>query len=260
LGPRRLLAASGFQGNMDGGINQFNSSYHSLRINADKHFSKGLQFIVNYTWGKNLTNQSSLAEQIAEDMFNRRLDWGRSSIDLRHIFQAAYVYELPFGKGRLFGSGWNKATNLMLGGWSMEGIVRLQTGAPINVVIGQDRANVGNTRQRPNLIRDPNTGHSRNTDVPWFDTLAFQLPPVYTFGNAGYDVVSADGRQSFDLSLQKDFRFKERHTLQFRSEFFNLPNHVNMNNPNGTWASSAFGKVTSATAARQIQFGLRYAF
>jgi hypothetical protein len=260
LGPRRLLASSGFQGNMDGGINQFNASYNAMRINADKRFSKGLQFNVNYTWGKNLTNQSSLAEQIAQDMFNRRLDWGRSSIDLRHIFQAAYVYELPFGKGRLLGAGWNKATNLVLGGWSMEGIVRLQTGAPINVVIGQDRANVGNTRQRPNLIRDPNTGHSRNVDVPWFDTAAFQLPAIYTFGNAGYDVVSADGRQSFDLSLQKDFRFNERHNLQFRSEFFNLPNHVNMNNPNGTFTSTAFGKVTSATAARQIQFGLRYAF
>ncbi len=259
-GPRRLLAASGFQGDMDGGINQFNGSYHSFRANVDKHFSKGLQFHGNYTWGKNLTNQSSLAEQIAEDMFNRRLDWGRSSIDLRHIFQAAYVYELPFGKGRRFGSGWNNAANMALGGWSMEGILRLQTGAPINVLIGQDRANVGNTRQRPNLIRDPNTGNSRNVDNPWFDTSAFQLPAIYTFGNAGYDVVSADGRQNFDFSLQKEFKITERHIIQFRTEMFNLPNHVNMGNPNGTYTSSSFGKVTSATSARQVQFSLRYRF
>jgi outer membrane receptor protein involved in Fe transport len=259
-GPRRLLAASGLYGNMDGGINQFSGTYHSLRINADKRFGHGLTFLVNYTWGKSLTDQSSLAEQIAEDQFNRRLDWGRSSIDLRHIFQSAWVYELPFGKGRRMGSGWSPVVSTLFGGWSVEGILRLQTGAPINVVIGQDQANVGNTRQRPNLLRDPNTGHSRNVDVPWFDTAAFVMPALYTFGNAAPNVVSADGRQTFDFSLQKDFRIREKHTIQFRSEYYNLPNHVNMGNPNGTFTSSAFGKVTSATSARQIQFGLRYAF
>jgi hypothetical protein len=86
------------------------------------------------------------------------------------------------------------------------------------------------------------------------------MPALYTFGNAAPNVVSADGRQTFDFSLQKDFRIREKHTIQFRSEYYNLPNHVNMGNPNGTFTSSAFGKVTSATSARQIQFGLRYAF
>jgi len=260
VGPRRYLAASGLQGDMDGGINQFNSWYNSLRINADKRFSKGLQFLVNYTWGKSLTNQSSLAEEIAEDQFNRRLDWGRSSIDLRHIFQAAYVYELPFGRGHKLGAGWNPVVNAALGGWSMEGIIRLQTGAPVNVTLGIDRANIGKSAQRPNLLRDPNTGGSRNVDVTWFDTTAFQLPAIYTFGNAAPYSVTADGRQYFDLSFQKDWRFHERHDVQFRGEFYNLPNHVNFNNPNFTFTSSSFGKITSATSARQIQFGLRYAF
>lgn len=259
-GPRRLLAASGLQGNMDGGINQFKGTYHSLRVNADKRFGQGLTFLVNYTWAKSLTDQSSLAEQIAEDEFNRRLDYGRSSIDLRHIFQAAWLYDLPFGKNKRMGAGWSPAVNTLFGGWSVEGILRLQTGAPINVLIGQDQANVGNTRQRPDLLRDPNSGHPRNVDLPWFDTTAFAMPTIYTFGNAAPDVVDADGRQGFDLSLQKEFRIAEKHSLQFRAEFYNMPNHVNMGNPNGTFTSSAFGKVTSATSARQIQFGLRYAF
>ena len=259
-GPRRLLAASGLYGNMDGGINQFNGSYHSFRANLDKRFGHGLTYMANYTWGKALTNQSSLAEQIAEDEFNRRLDWGRASIDLRHIFQSAWIYDLPFGKGRRFGGNWGKAGNLLLGGWSMEGILRLQTGAPINVVIGQDQANVGNTRQRPNLLRDPNVGHSRNVDVAWFDTTAYAMPTIYTFGNAPPYSAEADGRQTLDLSFQKDFRIRERHNVQFRAEYYNLPNHVNMGNPNATFTSSAFGKVTTATSARQIQFALRYAF
>src|SRR5262249_19938087 len=218
-------------------------------VNADKRFGSGLTFIVNYTWSKSLTDQSSLAEQIAEDEFNRRLDWGRASIDLRHIFQSAWVYELPFGRGRRLGGSWNPVTNTLFGGWSVEGIFRVQTGAPINVVIGQDQANVGNTRQRPNLLRNPNSGHSRNVDVPWFDIAAFAMPARYTFGNAAPYAVDADGRQIFDFSLQKDFRITERQRVEFRSEFYNLPNHVNMGNPNGTFTSSAFGKVTSATAA-----------
>ena len=137
---------------------------------------------------------------------------------------------------------------------------RLQSGAPVNITLGIDRANIGKSAQRPNLIRDPNSGHPRNVDVPWFDTSAFTLPDIYTFGNSAPYNVDADGRQSLDLSLQKNWRFHDRHTVQFRGEFYNMPNHVNMGNPNATFTSSSFGKVTSATSARQIQFGLRYAF
>ena len=171
------------------------------------------------------------------------------------------MYELPFGKGKAYGSGWSKPAEAAFGGWAIEGITRLQTGAPFNVLVGQDRANVGRSQQRPNLVRNPNNGGNRNVDVPWFDTSAFQLQPAFTYGNAGSFVTQADGRETWDLSLQKVFRFvQERHSLQFRAEIFNVGNHVNLGNPQGNFASSAFGKVTSATSARQIQFGLRYQF
>jgi hypothetical protein len=97
-------------------------------------------------------------------------------------------------------------------------------------------------------------------DVAWFDTTAYAMPTIYTFGNAPPYSAEADGRQTLDLSFQKDFRIRERHNVQFRAEYYNLPNHVNMGNPNATFTSSAFGKVTTATSARQIQFALRYAF
>ena len=256
--PRRLMPQFG---DLDGGSNQYSSAYHSLRTSAVKRFSKGLQFQGSYTWGKALDNQSSLAETRAQNQYDRRSDWGRSSIDIRHIFQASYVYELPFGKGKAYGSGWSKPAEAAFGGWAIEGITRLQTGAPFNVLVGQDRANVGRSQQRPNLVRNPNNGGNRNVDVPWFDTSAFQLQPAFTYGNAGSFVTQADGRETWDLSLQKVFRFvQERHSLQFRAEIFNVGNHVNLGNPQGNFASSAFGKVTSATSARQIQFGLRYQF
>ncbi len=255
--PRRLLPDFG---DLDGGSNEYGSNYHSLRIDAVKRFGRGLQFNANYTWGRNMDDQSSLAEWKTQNQYNKRADYSRSSIDLRHVFQVAYVYELPFGKGRHFGGQWNRSTDLLLGGWSPEGITRIQTGAPINVVVGQDRANVGRSYQRPNAIRNPNNGGNRNVDIPWFDVGAFQLQPIYTYGSAGAYIVTADGRNTWDLAAQKDFHVRERHTVQFRTEMFNMPNHVNFGNPQGNFASSAFGKVNSATAARQIQFGLRYAF
>ncbi len=126
------------------------------------------------------------------------------------------------------------------------------------MLAGEDRANVGRTYQRPNVIRDPNNGPK--TPDEWFDKGAFKRADVFTYGSAGAFIVDADGRNNWDVALQKDFKIKENHRLEFRGEFYNIPNSVSMQNPNGGFSSSAFGQVRSATDARQIQFGLRYAF
>jgi hypothetical protein len=255
--PRRLMPEFA---DLDGGSNEYGSNYHSMRVSAVKRFQHGLQFNGNYTWGRNMDDQSSLAEWKTQNQYNKRADYSRSSIDLRQIFQFACVYELPLGRGKKFGSGWSRGADLALGGWAVYSITRVQTGAPINVVVGQDRANVGRSYQRPNVLRNPNYGGNRNVDIPWFDTAAFVLQPIYTYGNAGAFIVDADGRTVWDVGANKAFRVTETHVLQFRTELFNMPNHVNLANPQGSFASTAFGKVTSATPARQIQFALRYEF
>jgi hypothetical protein len=97
----------------------------------------------------------------------------------------------------------------------------------------------------------------------WFDTSAFVLPAQYTFGNAGAYLVHDDGRQIFDLSIAKRFRVVEEHTLEFRGEFFNFPNHTNFGAPGSggyVLGTPTFGVISSTTAARQIQLALRYAF
>ena len=253
--PRRLLPDFG---DLDGGDNRYSSSYNSFRANLVKRFSKGLQLNTNYTWGKSLDNTSSLAEARTQNPYNLRAEWARSSIDLRHVFLFSAVYELPFGKGKQFGSGWNRFQEALFGGWNLDGILRLQTGGPVNPSAGEDRANVGRTYQRPDVVRNPNNGPK--TPDQWFDTQAFQRAAQYTYGNAGAYIIEADGRQSFDISLGKNFFVKEGHRVELRGEFYNLSNHVNMNNPNGNRSSSSFGTITSATAARQIQLALRYAF
>ncbi|MCC7234673.1 MAG: TonB-dependent receptor [Bryobacterales bacterium] len=255
LQSRRLMPE---YGDINGGLNDFNSNYHGLQASAVKRFNQGLSFQVNYTWSRAMDYQSSLAETKTQNPFNRAADYSRSSWDLRHVFQFAYVYELPMGRGRRFGGNMHKALDYAIGGWSLEGIARFQSGGPVNITIGQDRANIGSSTQRPDALRNPNTGP--RTPEQWFDTSAFQMPAIYTYGSAGAYLVDSDGRHNFDFSIAKSFRIAEQHAVSLRGEFFNLTNSVSMSDPTGSLTSATFGRVASATAARQIQLALRYSF
>jgi len=261
INPRRLLYQSGFSGNMDGGKNVFNSEYNALQVKINKRFSHGLQFLANYTYGNCMTDQSSLAEGQYMDMYNRRLDWGRCTYDIRHAFKAGYVYDFPFGHGRAFGGDWHPVVNALLGGWGLEGLIQMQTGTSSTVRTGRDQAHVGKTRERANIVSNPNLPGRKNPDR-MFATEAFQLQPKYTWGNSGVGVIFDDGRYVWDISVAKRFNIMEGHFLEFRAEFFNFPNHINFVYGGRDWnmKSKTFGTTTSATAERQIQFALRYQF
>jgi hypothetical protein len=261
--PRRVLASSGFTGNMDGGSNHFNSEYNAFQARVTKRFSHGLQLLGNYTWGKCMDDQSSLAEGKYQDFLNARADWSRCSYDITQAFKLGYVYDLPFGRGRAFGASWNRVLDAVLGGWAVEGIVQLQTGTVSNVRTGGDRANVGKTNERPNVLRNPNLPAEERTVDRWFDTSAFVLQPQFTFGNAGAYIVDDDGRQTFDVSIAKKFYINESHSMEVRAEFFNFPNHTNFSAPGSggyLLGTPTFGVISGTTPARQIQFALRYAF
>ncbi|MCB1018847.1 MAG: TonB-dependent receptor, partial [Acidobacteria bacterium] len=257
IDPRRLLP---FFGDLDGGSNQYNGSYNALQVKLNKRYSSGLQFNMNYTWQKALDGQSSLAEsQKTQDPFNRRNDYGRSSWDIRHVFVFAYVYELPFGRGRKFGGDFSKPVDFLLGGWSLEGITRLETGPPVLVRVGRDLANIGRSYLRPNLVGDPNSG-PKSVDN-WFNADAFATPAQYTFGTAGAYITDAPGISSYDIAIQKRFPINERHSMEFRAEMFNFPNTVNFGDPQGVMNNGNYNKITGTrTDPRQIQFGLRWRF
>ncbi|MCC6341259.1 MAG: TonB-dependent receptor [Bryobacterales bacterium] len=253
--PRRLLPNFA---DLDGGANRFGSNYNSMQVTLTKRFTRGLQFNTNYTWGKALDDQSSLAEWKTQNPFNMKADYSRASIDIRHLFNLSYVYDLPFGRTRQFGAGWDRATDLLLGGWTVDGFIRAQTGRPYNVLTGSDRANVGRTYQRPNVLRNPNNG--AKTPDQWFDTSAFVLPPSFSYGNAGAFIVEGDGRMSVDIAVGKRFYVMENRFLELRGEMYNMPNIVKLGDPATNFSSSSFGTITSAVDARQIQFALRFSF
>jgi hypothetical protein len=257
--PRRIV--QGF-GSMVQGQNIFSAEYNSMQAKLTRRFSHGLQIMTNYTWGKSMDEQSALGTNYKyQDVHNRRADWSRSFYDIKHVFKIGYVYDLPFGRGRTFGANWSRAADAVLGGWALEGMAYLQSGQPVYIRTGVDQANIGGSYERPDVLRNPNLPVGQRTVDRWFDTSAFVLPKPYTFGNSGANIVDADGRQGIDLSIAKKFPVTEKQSVTFRGEFFNLPNHVNFALPGATLtAPASFGTITAATAARQIQFALRYTF
>jgi hypothetical protein len=149
--------------------------------------------------------------------------------------------------------------DMLLGGWALEGITRLESGPPILISSGVDRANTGRSTQRPDLVGDPD--NAPRTDEQWFNTSAFALPAQYTFGNAGQYITNTDSIIGIDMAVQKNFRITERQRVEFRTEFFNLPNVVNFGDPVGAMNRNDFGRISSQrTNPRQLQFGLRYRF
>jgi hypothetical protein len=233
------------------------SSYHALQVTTSKRLSKGLLFEGSYTWGKNLDYGMS-----HQDSYNIRDSKSLADADLLHSFVMSWVYELPFGRGRRFGSDASTAVNAIFGGWQINGITMRQTGTPLQIT-------ASNTAGLFNAMTSPNSnGRSPAKSGPvherlnaYFDTSVFSQPAPFTLGNVSPRVAGLrnDGVRNFDLSLFKDFRPKEYLRVQIRGEFLNAFNTPRFGNPNTSVTSTNFGVIaTQANAPRQVQFGLKF--
>jgi hypothetical protein len=164
------------------------------------------------------------------------------------------------GKGRTIDIQ-NGFLDAILGGWQLGSIVTWRSGFPVNPTDGVNRANTNIGVDRPNA-----TGTSQSLSNPttaeWFNTAAFTLQPLYTFGNVGRNSVIGPAGLYVDFSTHKDFRVhKEGHYLQFRWEAFNVLNHPAWGLPNTSLSSPQFGQITSTNGnMRQLQFALKYVF
>jgi len=189
-------------------------------------------------------------------------------MDVSHRFVLSYSYELPFGRGKAFGSKWHPALDGVLGGWQFNGITTLQSGFPLSIRTRTDSSqSVGQGTQRPNSTgKSAALDYSRDRDAKlneWFDITAFTQPATFTFGNVGRTLpdVRADRVRNFDLSIFKNFQVSEKMRLQFRSEFFNAFNRPLFAAPNVQLGAPAFGTISGqANNPRQIQMALRLRF
>jgi hypothetical protein len=193
--------------------------------------------------------------QNVRNIFSDSGEWARSSFDHTHQVIASGAYELPFFRDA------RGAAGALLGGWRGNAIFIAQTGAPFTVNLGVDRANIGaGPAQRPDQNGDPNLPGGARTADRWFDTLAFSMPAPFTFGTAPRNSVIGPGHASLDLALAKTWAAGARRLLEFRWEVFNAFNRANFELPNRIYGNENFGRIFSAKAPREMQFGLRLSF
>ena len=261
--PRRPYPEYGAMSEM---TNEATSIYHGLQFKAEKRFSDGLSFRANYAWGKTLDTLGAgfSASRSPQNPLRPEDDRSLSDLHRSHTFSADYIWQLPFGKNRAFGSQMGSVADAILGGWQVTGVVTANSGAPINVTIPRDIANIGprSQAQRPDLVGNPVSGVS-GAPEQFLNRDAFAEPSPYTFGNAGRNIVTGPGLFQLDFGLYKNFPLNERMGFQLRSEYFNAFNNVNFGNPNANLDSSAFGAISGLAggqSARQIQFGLKFLF
>ena len=237
------------------------SIYHAVTFKVDRRFADGVAFNSSYTLSQSRDDASSPGAtesefNVPQDVFNIFPgENARSSFDHRHQFVGSGTYEFPFAQGV---GGWAEA---VFGNWRVNGIVTLQSGAPFTVNLTEDIANIGTgPAQRPNLVGDPNLSGGQRTPDQWFNTDAFSEPELFALGSSPRNPVFAPGFANVDMSLQKVWFVRGGDRVEFRWEVFNVFNRVNFDIPNRFFGSPNFGRIFSAQNAREMQFGLRYAF
>ena len=270
----------GYVNNTDG-----NSTYHSLQMKGESRFNNGLTFLVAYTWSKFITNADSATSWNSAGLQN---DWdtrngksvGRN--DRPHVLATSFLYELPLGKGKKF---INRpgALNKIVGGWQVNGIVRIQSGAPLE--LGADCPSLGTVRAggcRPDfLLRGDYYGPGKDTvdpgaRLPYLNAAAFTVPQTpYTYGGVSRTLGYVRGWRFHDenFSIFKNTSIREMVNLQFRVEAFNVFNSTLFNYPDtfvGQYDPSQPGKVRrnanfgyysgQGNTSRTLQLGLKLQF
>jgi hypothetical protein len=256
-------------------------NYDSLQVTAAKRYSGGVDFNLSYTLSKTMNDavgffgaggtQSEGAYW--QNAYDRRSNYGPAAWDARHNLTFSSNIDLPFGRGRRYGS-MARPLDAILGGWSIGYVMQARTGFPVTIAtVGQSQQSPRGT-QRPNRLRESEVGE--RTIQRWFGTgnvyecpagtddgiCAYQRPALGTFGNSAIGTERAPGYFNVDASLSKRFLITETHSLNFRAEFFNLPNMTMFGAPaRGVDSPATFGLISSqANNPRNIQLALKYVF
>jgi hypothetical protein len=234
------------------------SQYNALQVTLDKRMSKGLTVLSSYTLSKTLDHSSENKQTGATQTnpFDLDFDWGLANSDRRHRWVTSWLWEIPGQFGQ-------PVADAILTGWSLTGILAMQTGVGLSVGSGVDNARSGTGGQRADQTGDPELPSDRPRSeqiARWFDTSVYQPNAVGTFGNSARNALRGPGSTTLDLGLHKTFTISGSTRLQVRVEAFNALNTVNLNNPNTTQNSGDFGRILTAQAPRIMQFALRVWF
>jgi hypothetical protein len=254
--------------------------YAAGSVKLERRFSHGLQLLTSYVWSHALAdgNTPLSGDTSILDQTNYTTSYSSASWDIRHSFTTAFTWDVPFGRGRHFGSSMSKAADAVVGGWQFNGILTLRTGDAFTMS-GTNCHGVWSK-----CMPDYASGFAGNgneapaggrTTAEWFNTANYvvaasnQATGLATGGDVGLQTLTGPPTETMDFSIFKAFRFTERVGLQFRGEALNLTNFAILNNPDASLGDSKvyggngnFGTITGAAVGteRHIQFSLRLTF
>ncbi len=284
-----------------GGLNVIDSNdfsfYNGLEVTFRRRMRKGMSFQIGYTWAVSkdtrsfdpvFTTVSTGTAQSAANTplnnFDRKSNYAWSDFDRRHSLLGTYVYELPFGRGRKWGSDVPAVLNYIIGGWQVAGTIRVTSGRPFTVFSGtntvsQTSGSYANCNGCPRDLGSVIQGNFDNLANPllrnwWFseaERQMFSQPAPGDPGNTGRNYFIGPAYRETDLSLLKNFRFTERISFDLRMDARNLFNTVNFAAPTAVmpagfsqsgYGTSIFGRINADTTnnARRIQLSGRINF
>ncbi len=236
---------------------QARSSYHGLQVSLDHPLRDGLDAHLAYTWSRSMDDASAFLasdgnDNTPQDSRNLSAEWGPSDFDVRHRLVASLTWTAA-----------GESLPAWLAGWRLSTLVTVQSGRPFTPRLSTDNSNTGNAAgatfasDRPNvLVGAPAAGQTTYT----YGDGTFVVPPRYTFGNAGRNMLRGPGYASVDALLARTLHLGGTRTLEARAEVFNLFNRVNGQLPDGFVDHATFGQVLATYPSRQWQVAVRFGF
>jgi hypothetical protein len=266
---RPLFATAPLITNISTTASRGRSDYHALQASLRQRHLNGLEYLASYTLSETKTNNlgyygsGGVAAEGAYWMNAYEPEWnyGPAFFDARHNFVFSANYELPFGRGRRWGTDSSALVDAVLGGWRLSGIFQARSGFPITVTDGAGRSQQAvRGNERPNCVGDP---HPANQTLDnWLDINAFERVPLGEWGNCGTGVARAPGYKNIDAVLAKRFSAGGQRYFEFRAEAFNLTNTPSFGPPGANInAPNTFGRITgTVSSARTVELVLKFYF
>jgi hypothetical protein len=248
--------------------NSGTTNYNAIQGKVEQRFSHGISFLLAYTHSKLIDDASSVfsstvlsspntSSLVAADTFRPYLERDSSSGDMPNVTSFTGIYDLPAGRGHNFAS--TGIGDALLGGWSLNAILSLQSGMPVTVTQATNNNSfAGFALQRPNIVGSPSLPAGQRTPAHYFNTAAFATAPQFVIGTASRNPVRGPAYRDLDMALVKHTKLPLETDMEFRAEMFDVTNTPEFSQPSGSFGSAAFGSITSTTTdPRVVQFALR---
>jgi hypothetical protein len=254
-------------------------TYHAMQAVLQKRISNGLEGQVAYTWSHCMTNnsgyygswgsatQATPGSPYYQNLYDPHADYASCYFDSKNILAAYATYELPIGRGKAIGSNLNPVVNAVVGGWQASSIISLHSGFPLAVYEATDTSNTGSRGARPNCIttqmqkfgRQPSINNGAFQGYQYMSAAGYSEPATNTFGNCPLQGPQiGPGYTDTDIGVLKNIHVTESKYFQFRGDFLNAFNNVQLGHPNTNFPSATFGLINTSQPARNIQFALKF--